>query len=182
MGMRLATRQHNQGFTLVELMVALAILAIMSAVAVPRFSDMIARNRMSGATNEIVAAIHLARSEAVTKNARVVICATRAGTACDGNDWSRVMTFVDADRNGSRSNNEEIRQVVDVSNPNLRVFNNGGANIVFSPSGLSPMGLATSANNTLTVCSPELDGRQRIITVGVSTSSISSAAGEGACE
>lgn len=79
-----------RGFTLVELMVTVAVAAILIAIAVPSFSRMIASNRLSTAADEIVGAINTARQEAIKRNADVQFCSDLAanntsdtlGSAC----------------------------------------------------------------------------------------------------
>lgn len=82
------TKNAQAGFTLVELMMTLVIAGIIATQAVPSFGKMIARNRLVTQTNDLVADIHLARSEAVTRGARVILCRSadpRATTpSCSG--------------------------------------------------------------------------------------------------
>ncbi len=95
-----ATRQP-QGFGLIELMVTISIAAILLAVALPSFRNTINGNRSSSQANDFVAAINLARNEAISRNRPVTICAasTSTGTpsACGAaTDWNQGwMIFVD---------------------------------------------------------------------------------------
>lgn len=167
----------NTGFTLVELLITLAILALVSVFAIPKYSDMVIRNRITGATNELVGTIHMARSEAISAHARVVVCPTSNGTGCGSGDWARVLVFVDRDRNGLVSSGDEIKREMDVRTPDLKMMaGTSGANIVFSSDGLSASGLATSTNNFITVCSTSYQDKSRRVRVGVSASSTGSLA------
>lgn len=67
------TLRRAAGFTLVELMITIAILAIISAFAVPSFNDMIQRNNRVSCTNEIIGALQLARSEAVRLGRNITV-------------------------------------------------------------------------------------------------------------
>ena len=69
------------GFTLVELMVTIAIFAILVTVAVPSFRLIIENNRVTAASNELVAAFNYARSEAVRRGLPASVCRL-------GSDWS----------------------------------------------------------------------------------------------
>ena len=69
------------GFTLIELMVTLSILAILTAIAAPNFSQMMVANRMTTQNNELIAAINLARSEAIKLNRSVTFCKLDSATA-----------------------------------------------------------------------------------------------------
>ncbi len=88
--------RRGAGFTLVELMVTIAVLAILLAIGIPAFASLIAANRLTSATNELVASLQTARTEAIRRNARVTVCPAAPGaTACSG-DWrDGWMAFVD---------------------------------------------------------------------------------------
>lgn len=85
---------QHRGFTLIELLVTLAVLVIVITVAVPSFRSLADNNRMTALANEMVAALNLARSEAVKRGAQVSVCSNaggwvngwtvQEGTACAG--------------------------------------------------------------------------------------------------
>lgn len=78
---------RQRGFSLIELMVAIAIVAVLVALAFPSFEATFRSNRLATATNEMLAAISLARSEAVRSTRGSGICASQNGSNCDG-DWN----------------------------------------------------------------------------------------------
>lgn len=81
-------RQARLGFTMLELMVVIAIVAILASVAIPSFRTMIERNRVAGAVNQFVGDLQFARSEAIKRGSPVVICASTDGATCSGaNAW-----------------------------------------------------------------------------------------------
>lgn len=90
-------RMH--GFTLVEAMVVIAIIAIMLTMAVPSFTTMVMNNRLSTQANSLVIAVNLARSEAIKRNANVVLCRSANGTSCAASGgWEQGwIIYVDAD-------------------------------------------------------------------------------------
>ena len=63
--------QKNPGFTLMELMVVIAIISILSALAVPNFIKLRPKRQLSAATNEILSVMQYARSRALKENTRV---------------------------------------------------------------------------------------------------------------
>jgi type IV fimbrial biogenesis protein FimT len=64
-------RLRQAGFTLVELMIVVALVAILLALAAPSFRETLARNRLEGVAGELATDFQYARSEAVARNAQV---------------------------------------------------------------------------------------------------------------
>ncbi|MEE4379215.1 MAG: GspH/FimT family pseudopilin, partial [Candidatus Competibacteraceae bacterium] len=73
----------QNGFTLLELMVTMAIAAIVLTVAVPSFQGIILNNRIASHTNDFASSLNLARSEAVKRARRTVLCKSSDGATCD---------------------------------------------------------------------------------------------------
>jgi type IV fimbrial biogenesis protein FimT len=67
------TNSKARGFTLVELIVAMSVLALISTLAVPMYGEIVAANRTRAAAYSLVSALTLARSEAVKRNAAVSV-------------------------------------------------------------------------------------------------------------
>lgn len=98
-GLSVAPRQLLTGFSLIELMVVIAIVAIMAGLAAPSFTDMLRRNRLSAAASALQVSLSLARSEAVRRgaDARVTVAAnTTAGVWTNG--WT---VFIDGTTNAN---------------------------------------------------------------------------------
>jgi len=77
------------GFTLIELMVSIAVLAILLGVAVPAFTSAQLSTQLRTSTNNLIAGAHLARSEAIKRNAVVQMCVSPDGTSCGSGDWNQ---------------------------------------------------------------------------------------------
>ena len=91
----------SRGFTLLELIIIIAILGLTMAFAAPGLSTMIKNNRISGSSNDFVAALQFAKAEAASRINPVTLCKKNpAGTACvaDG-DWQQGW-IVFSDANG----------------------------------------------------------------------------------
>jgi len=82
--------KHLKGFTIIELMLTLAVLGVVLAIAVPSFGNMTTNNRMASELNEFVASLHFARSEAVKRGLDVRLCTSTDGVNCNpANDWTQ---------------------------------------------------------------------------------------------
>lgn len=96
------------GFTLVELMVTLAVLAIVLVIGVPGLQALVNGNRLAASANEAIASLQTARMEAIRRNRRVVVCTSTSTNAGDSASCATAgidgwITFVDSDRSNSFS-------------------------------------------------------------------------------
>jgi type IV fimbrial biogenesis protein FimT len=88
----------QRGFTMIELMVTVAILAVITAIAVPSLRGFIQRSNAASAANTMLTSFALARSEAIRGNARVTVCPSRNGDNCDGAWADGWIVFLDGDQ------------------------------------------------------------------------------------
>ncbi len=81
--------ENQYGFTIIELMIAVALIAIVAAIATPSFSFMITNNRMASEVNQFVGSLHFTRSEAIKRGENVRVCTSVDGASGDAsNDWT----------------------------------------------------------------------------------------------
>jgi type IV fimbrial biogenesis protein FimT len=92
---------RSRGMSLVEMSVVLAISGALAATSVPTLNGVLQKQQLGATTNELISAMQLARSEAITRGARVVVAAKTPGRWADG--WR---VFVDADDNGRLDDGE----------------------------------------------------------------------------
>lgn len=97
------------GFTLIELMVVIAILAIVLSIGVPSFTNMVKNNRLTSAANDMVAMLQFARSEAVRRGRNVQV------SAVSGDVEQGLMVWFDDNGNGSYDTGEELRKLSDIA-------------------------------------------------------------------
>ncbi len=82
------TKAQNRGFTIIELMMTLAVMSILLVVGVPAFQTFVQNNRQTSDHNGLIMALLSARSGAVRTNVPVVVCTSTNGTQCSGSaNW-----------------------------------------------------------------------------------------------
>lgn len=140
----------SNGFTLVELMVTVSIIAIIAAVALPSMGWMADAARLNGQADEMITTMQMARAEAVRRNARVTVCGTTDGTTCaGGTTWTRWI-IRGRDNVESESSGTEVVDVIRDTTASGDVQVTGpAAGIVFRPSGI------IDSAQTVTVCIPK---------------------------
>ncbi|ADJ28935.1 GspH/FimT family pseudopilin [Nitrosococcus watsonii] len=152
------------GFTLVELVITLAIAAIITTMAVPSFQEMIRKNRMATQTNEFIAALHLARSEAIKRGQRITVCkstnSTTSSPTCNTSNstgWDRGwIVFVDGDENAALATTEIILQVHGSLEGGNRLTGNTNVAdyISYVPNGMTQLTGGAIQMGTVTLCHP----------------------------
>jgi type IV fimbrial biogenesis protein FimT len=95
-------------FTLVELLIAIAIIAILLGLAAPSFHSFILDARITAEARKFSLALQTARSEASRINASVLLCASAGDSVCSTNWATNKLVFADADRNKTRSTTEKL--------------------------------------------------------------------------
>lgn len=152
--MRTRAKLHNwSGFTLVELMVTVAVVAILAAVAVPGMQSFLAKSGMNNVRDDFAIALQRARLDAINRNTCVSMCqlAAAGGNQCAaaaaGGQWHQGwVTFVDGACSGTLA---AVADVISVRQPGnarytLRVRDGGTVGVLtFDPRGTLVAGLAT---------------------------------------
>lgn len=98
---RLAMLGTQRGVTLMELMVAIAIVGITLSLALPSFNESMQRNRIAGQANELMGALSLARTEAVRTNRPARVCASSDQATCGASWADGWIVLADPDGNGT---------------------------------------------------------------------------------
>jgi type IV fimbrial biogenesis protein FimT len=112
-------KRAQAGFTLLELMVVLAIAGVLMAVGIPAMGDFIRNSRITGAANDVMAALHFARSEAIKRRRPVSLCTSANALEADGDpnasatcadsvDLTGWIAFVDLNQDGLRDAGDTI--------------------------------------------------------------------------
>lgn len=100
------------GFTLMELMIVIALAAVILAIGAPNFREFRQNNRLTAVANDFLAGVSLARTEAVKRQSPVSLCASdnpdAAAATCSAGDFSRWIIFEDTNGNCERDAGEAI--------------------------------------------------------------------------
>jgi type IV fimbrial biogenesis protein FimT len=95
----------GRGFSLIELMVVVALLAVLAGIGIPNLQSFLIRSRLTAAVNEVNAHLQFARSEAIRRNLPVTV---RRNAGAAGN-WSEGWnTFLDTNGNGTQDVGDEL--------------------------------------------------------------------------
>lgn len=152
---------RNGGLTLMEMMLAVSIAAVLMSIAMPSLHDLLQRQRISAAANELVAGLNLARQNAVFQREITVMCPTADGTSCSGgNRWHRGwIVFRDPDRNRAADAPSDILRAG--SGVEGLIMDSAGRTLVR----YRPSGFATGTNLTIKLCDPDNPSNARAVVV-----------------
>jgi type IV fimbrial biogenesis protein FimT len=146
--------RRNAGFTLIEAMVSVSVIAILAGIALPSLGAFVERQRTSAAITSLTTHMALARIAAISRNRRAVLCPSVDGSHCEsGTDWSRGwMLFLDDDGNRKPDANDEVLRVdLEPTSRRLRVASSTGRQqLRYLPDGRS-----AGANLTISICNSQ---------------------------
>jgi len=152
--MRLATpprrgpRLTHAGLTLIELIVAIAVAAILFTWAIPSFQRFTARNEVAAEVMRIRTALALARNTAVTRRRVIAVCpiASMSATKCEKYDWSLPIAIIDGHATAGDLTGVEVLKVLEPS---------GGPSVTFNrdyPVRFQSTGWSRGHNGTFGIC------------------------------
>jgi len=161
-------QRQPAGYTLLELMIAVAIAGILLVIGVPSYRLLAANNRATSQANSFISLITYARTEAIRRNRTVGLCKSIDGTTCStaSAGWESgvlVFTFTDTNSNGTWDSGESINIVrADVPFARKSTITGNHASInnsfVFQPNGrgsgtgsflISPTGSSTNQQRSV---------------------------------
>ena len=166
---KFSNKRFLSGFTIIELLVAMAVAAVLLGLALPAFNTFIEQRSMTSRVNGLISAVNLARSEAVTRGGLVSIQAVNAGD--NANEWGAGYCVV-VGTPGNCPNDPAvlIRQFDDAGAATMNATGglNGQGTLSFNGRGLMTLG----AQGTIEICEVGVArGREvEINTIGRATS------------
>lgn len=148
----------SRGYSLVELAVVVAIVGVLSAIAVPSFARLLAETRVGDASSDLFSAVIQTRSEALKRRHRVILCPSEDGQDCaDTVEWTRGwIMFEDGNDSGRREVDEPLLRIGEMRQRQISISGDDsvGRYVSYVATGRTQQ-LTTGAwqAGTLTVCS-----------------------------
>lgn len=158
-----------RGLTLIELMVTIAIAAILLALGVPSFIETFANNRVRVQTDDMMVALALARSEAIKKATRVTVCKSSDRTSCTAaSSWNQGWIIItDGGTEGVKDGTDQILRVFE-GNASVAIAPPSGQTnfsnyVSYLPSGVSDGSSGGLATGTIQFCGTTTQDRQIVV-------------------
>ena len=153
--------KQQLAFTLMELMITLAILAITMTIAVPGMNEFVKNERLTSYTNTLLTDLLLARSKAVERNQPVILCVSTNQTACTAGAFSDGwIVMVDTNNDGAGTVADEAIKVQQAITGDIRYNSTLGTAILFDSRGFKP-----GAIGRISVCDDRGNDRANVLSI-----------------
>jgi type IV fimbrial biogenesis protein FimT len=162
-------RIPSLGFSLIELMVTVSVLAIVLAMGVPSFQQLISDNRMAVQANDFLAALNFGRSESIKRGQRITLCKSADLSSCTtaGNWGQGWIVFVDSNNNATADDGSgTLLKIHESLTPSALSGNTNVADYVsYTPDGTTRLTSNAFQAGTLTLCPGASNMTGRTITI-----------------
>ncbi|MDX2368647.1 MAG: GspH/FimT family pseudopilin [Colwellia sp.] len=141
--------KHN-GFTIIELMIGLAVLGIITAIAMPSLNQFLVNMRIDNEISQIHRLVLSARNSAINMERNVTLCPLNATNTCTNTWGGELSVFIDLDNDNiyEPANNEMLLKVKSAIQNNDTLTYAGFSRITFAPTGQ----LSAALNSTFIYC------------------------------
>ncbi|MCU7959828.1 MAG: GspH/FimT family pseudopilin [gamma proteobacterium symbiont of Bathyaustriella thionipta] len=163
MSEKILFKQRQQGFSLLELLISMAIFVILMSMVMPAMSAMVAQNKMSARVNGFVSKFHMARSNAISSGINTVVCPSLDQSSCENSfDWSEgLIIFADSNNNRQRDVDEPLIHVWSAQQDDIRIVSSSGRRkTIYHADGRTP-----GTNLTIKFCPRSEDDEARAIVI-----------------
>ncbi len=151
----LAMKRRSRGFTLYELMITIALAAVIFGIGVPAFRDFALNGRLSGAANEMLVTLTTARNEALRRSVRTSFCPAEdpesTEAVCDEEATAGFISFVDVNGNCQRDGDDDVLVSSFVTHTDLSAGNNILC-VGYAPNGFRVPTAGTPSNAHIIFC------------------------------
>lgn len=148
-------RQTEAGFTMIEAMIAIALMAVLLTIAVPSFNNAALGSQLRASANDLAAAAFMARSEAIKRNRVVTLCISADGATCStSGGWEQGWAIVVA---GTGTPLQQHK----AAPAGLKIRAGAVTSLNFQPTGAG----ATSAVFTVCRATPSVGREERVVTI-----------------
>ncbi|MBK1699940.1 GspH/FimT family pseudopilin [Thiococcus pfennigii] len=169
------TRPH--GLTLLELLMAIALIGILLSIGAPTFADLVARNRMAVAVNALIAHLQFTRSEAIKRGVPVQLCPSADGATCTGGQAWHLGYIVTTDEKDPAAR----LRVGGALDPNAIQIRSNRYRVIYQP-----LGTAGGSNQTFLFCDQRaaatVDDHRKVVLSNVGRPRVETPSGEDPCQ
>ncbi len=156
------TLTNVRAFTLIELIISIAVTSILAVIALPNYNDFIVQMRVDNEISQLYRTLLLTRNSAINSGSRAILCPLNDSSECTTQWQNELSVFVDGNNNNIFDANEQVIQIrAAITEGDSLVYGKGRNKITFNPTG----SLSGLANGTFKYCPKTNKNRARGIII-----------------